>query len=137
MKVTPTKFGFYVVVCDEQLRIVMKDKTCSCGRGDCTHVQAVADYIKAGGVLAQNVGAVSESRPERRLTECPICGGSIVYGKYAWSDTSIWHCNDSSHYWLWRAEVVGGGAARKWMTRFQDEEVDEYCKFLEEVSGET
>lgn len=115
-EVRPQNGRYLVIVTSPgglQTRIVTRDKVCSCGSLQCAHVRAVRDYLVAGGERAQEY-AHSETVCEALLSECPICGRPIVYGKFMWSAGDIWHCEDLSHYWLWRAEQKGG-AAREFM----------------------
>jgi len=117
MEVRPQSGHYLVIVSGLDglyVRVVTKDKVCSCGASRCAHIEAVRDYLVAGGERAQEYAHI-EGVCEKLLSGCPVCGSPIVYGKFAWSAGDIWHCEeDSSHYWLWRVELKSG-AARKFM----------------------
>ncbi len=73
---------------------VGKNKECSCGVSDCKAVEAVRQYLLAGGRRA-------ESPPER--SGCPICG-SKTYPDHTWNGkytrTFGWRCEKGglSHF---------------------------------------
>jgi hypothetical protein len=98
--------GAYLVSEIEQGKLqvfsVGKDKTCSCGVSACRHVQAVADYLRAGGERAPEAGENVLPAASSSALVCPLCGAGVrVNGPY-------WRCErDASHYWLWRAEQSG------------------------------
>jgi len=89
-------FAYRVWLPDDPARIhlVSKNKTCSCGRKQCTAIQAVHDYLKDGGVRA----------PQPPV--CPICGGKTVEAPQ-WLDTVNgkkgfgWRCeNGGLAHWM-------------------------------------
>ncbi len=101
----------------------------------------VTDYLRNGGSRAETRSAVDKREPAKLLTECPICGEPIVYGKFAWSAADIWHCQDNSHYWIHRAEMHDG-AARKFMTEpttgilcIDEMSVQEYERYLDKLDS--
>ena len=122
--VTP-KIGFYVVTTIDARGVhthhVGKDKQCTCGgtaQRPCTHIQAVARYLREGGERASAVKEPStklvlhqptddttppSATPAARSTfVCPICGATTVPTGYGW------RCRASSgHYWRWRGEQNG------------------------------
>ena len=127
--VTP-KVGYYLVrtVDADGIRthLVGKDKHCTCGghaSRHCSHIRAVAAYLKAGGDRApEGAGgdSVHDSNPltessdkgEQMPEACPICGGDVQP-----LDGLAWRCvKDSSHYYQWRGER-NGGAIRKFLTQ--------------------
>jgi hypothetical protein len=73
---------------DPRYHMVNKDKTCSCGAAFCEAIQAVRQYLQAGGMRA----------PESLDTSaCPICGGKTYRnpcwdGKY--TKTLGWRCEN-------------------------------------------
>ena len=52
MNVSVTPLVGHYAVRNGQLFYVHKDKSCSCGESHCLHVQAVADYLRRGGLCA-------------------------------------------------------------------------------------
>jgi hypothetical protein len=127
--VTP-KVGYYLVRTVDaggvRTHLVGKDKHCTCGgraRRWCSHIRAVAAYLKAGGDRApegDGSGSVHDSDPlgqRREIGEevpeaCPICGAEVE--RLA---PRGWRClEDSSHYYRWRGER-NGGAIRKFLTQ--------------------
>jgi hypothetical protein len=103
---------------------VTKDKRCTCGgttKRPCSHIRAVANYLRAGGSRAP---AMAEPRPKFQVREgrddntppaapatCPICGVPVEK-----RGPDLWRCpQDSTHYWQWRGER-NGGAIRKFLT---------------------
>ena len=124
-EVTPHT-GYYLVrlVGPHGIRahLVGKDKHCSCGgsgRRPCSHIGAVADYLRAGGEPASCPDTDSSVRDSRRVRTgnttpdvCPICEASID-GR----NNGLWRCSrDNTHYWQWRGEQ-NGGAIRKFLTQ--------------------
>jgi hypothetical protein len=126
--VTP-KIGYYLVRMvgprGIDTHLVGKDKHCTCGGHAgrwCSHVRAVAAYLKAGGERAPKADGddhlrdrnSSETRNEgMEIPEsCPVCGAKIHR-----SGLRAWRCvDDSTHYYQWRGERHGG-AIRKFFTR--------------------
>ena len=120
------KVGFYLVrtVDPEGVRthLVGKDKHCTCGgsaRRQCSHIRAVASYLKSGGDCAPSADsaeAVRDSKPVREVSgipdACPICDKPVKR-----LGTDFWRCvDDAAHYWRWRGEQ-NGGAIRKFLTQ--------------------
>ena len=70
--------GYYLVVLNGDYackHYVRKDRTCTCELGGgCPAVEAVSDYLKAGGQRAPDV-------PETSLipVDCPECGGQVRF----------------------------------------------------------
>jgi hypothetical protein len=105
--------------------LVGKDKHCTCGGHAgrwCSHIQAVADYLKAGGTRAPEAEGddhVRDSRSSRNRDDsmeipevCPVCGAEVHL-----CGTGAWRCvDDSTHYYQWRSEQ-NGGAIRKFLTQ--------------------
>jgi hypothetical protein len=80
---------------------VGKDRRCTCRLGaDCPAVQAVADYLRAGGERAPDVP--SGFYPVAPQT-CPICGAQTRYvpGLTSHSRGAGWACvrGGKAHYW--------------------------------------
>lgn len=80
-----------------EVHFVRKDRTCSCGTLDCEAIQAVHQYLKAGGQRADDLPV-----PLR----CPICGGKTVEDR-RWQDTA-----NGKKGFGWRCE---NGGIRHWM----------------------
>jgi hypothetical protein len=86
---------------------VFKDKTCSCGKANCDHVQAVALHIKMGGSRAEDL------LPQKSWHKCPICDSTTDGGR------PVWLCSrEPSHYFEWLNERHDD-AVRKFLTQPQ------------------
>jgi hypothetical protein len=124
------KVGYYLVrtvgAQGITTHLVGKDKHCTCGGHagrHCSHIRAVAEYLKAGGERApkaDNGDRVHDSKPvvRRRKTgveipeTCPVCGAEVQR-----LGLRAWRCvDDSVHYYQWRGER-NGGAIRKFLTQ--------------------
>ena len=114
MQVT-TAPGVYVVTETGRggirLYVVGKDKTCTCGgtaEQRCSHIEAVAAYLRAGGKRAPEAVQKAPASPSSLIpSTCPICG-SAVQVEDATGACPLWRCQaDSSHYWQWRGERNG------------------------------
>jgi hypothetical protein len=112
--VTP-KVGYYLVRLvgpqGVDTHLVGKDKHCSCGGNaerQCSHIRAVADYLKSGGHLAPAAGTaevVHDSKPAHKRSGipdvCPICGSGVTRLGF-----DFWRCvTSSTHYWMCREKV--------------------------------
>lgn len=81
---------------------VSKDKTCSCGVGNCEAIEVVRRYLRAGGRRAPDTG---------ETPRCPICGGRS-YRDPTWDGrhtrTLGWRCEKGglSHFLEARAEKI-------------------------------
>jgi len=88
--------------------VVYKNKTCSCGDPKCKAIEAVRDYLCAGGQRAPdpvNGKAVLPGIPAL----CPLCGAEVVPDHTLSSPQAGagWKClADAAHYWIIRAATV-------------------------------
>lgn len=100
-----TVVGGYRVLWQGKLHVISKQRVCSCGRPNCSAIQAVAAYLKAGGQRAPD--AIPPPQPHG-LT-CPICQ-SLACGSLQAKD---WSCTaDRSHFFLWRTEQLRAARAK-------------------------
>lgn len=68
----------YLVVMDGHSHVVGKDRRChTCNDGQCTAVNEVALYLKAGGQRAPDAVPPRARAPDP-LPPCPICGAPVV-----------------------------------------------------------
>lgn len=68
----------YLVVIDGQSHIVSKDRRChTCNDDQCTAVNEVARYLRAGGQRAPD-RLPTQMRASNPLPPCPICGAAVV-----------------------------------------------------------
>jgi hypothetical protein len=95
-----------------------KDRKCTCGLGaDCPAVQAVVDYLKAGGERAPDLSpGYFPVAPQA----CPICGEETYYvpGLSSKRRGAGWACvkGSESHYWQHHVNVLRGlFAANPWL----------------------
>jgi len=78
LHVVSAQQGYYLVILNgdyAQKHFVRKDRTCACELGGgCPAVEAVSDYLKAGGQRAPDV-------PETQQipADCPECGGQVKF----------------------------------------------------------
>lgn len=142
-----TRPGCYVVTVPSsngvQVRVVARDRTCSCGRSNCMHIGAVIHYLKSGGERAtdstqENIGSSDRSVV---VTRCPVCESDTVYGKYRWSASDIWHCSsDTSHYWLYRSEpsvrLFMTGGRETGIPAIDEMTILEHEEFIRRMTGE-
>lgn len=93
-----TVVGGYRVAYGDAIHLVDKSKRCSCGHPKCPAVQAVADYLRAGGRRAPE-----RVDPTPRSFACPVCGQAA----HGCLETRNWRCSaDDGHLWAWWAEQI-------------------------------
>jgi hypothetical protein len=97
---------------------VGKDRKCTCSLGvDCPVVQAVADYLRAGGLRApEPPPGFFPVAPQN----CPICGEEAYYvpGLSSKRRGVGWACvkGSETHYWQYHVNVLKGlFAANPWL----------------------
>lgn len=97
---------------------VGKDRKCTCGLGaDCPAVQAVADYLRAGGLHAPDPPpGYFPVAPQ----SCPVCGADAYYVAELSSRKrgAGWACarGSETHYWQYHVNVLKGlFAANPWL----------------------
>ena len=97
MEVIPVK-GAYLVLPDRVY--VFKDKSCTCSKTSCNHVQAVVEYRRDGGKKAV------EDDVYEIYDACPICGEkrSLDHNPRCWilfngAKVAAWYMQDEGKIW--------------------------------------
>ena len=89
--------------------VVYKNKTCSCGAPDCPAIEAVRNYLRAGGERAPdpNGKPILPGVPPF----CPLCGADVVPDHTLSSPRfgAGWRCvAHPTHFWSIRAAALKG-----------------------------
>ena len=139
MTIVVPKTGYYIVgslsATGLETEQVSKAKCCTCGgNGEmpCSHIQAVATYLKLGGDPAPlpEQPKVALELPDA----CPICSSPVI------AQAGHWRCIASAgHYWQWRGEQFG---VKAFLTQahpakagaFYEISIEERDAFLEQIS---
>ena len=92
-----TVVGGYRVTLKGRVHLIDKQRSCSCGRKNCSAIASVTAYLRAGGQRAPEASVPQPST----LVCCPICQAP-AHGSIAARD---WMCTvDRQHYFVWRVE---------------------------------